>query len=861
MHNIFEMPYVKPDAQHFRDESDVNPDADDGEILTHQDSTIEPDAVVFPLQLFQDYLDRIEFSVKATRLAGSFWGYLAFLLILIMVVVFEGGATSAFEFNNLANSYARTKGSFNPNSPGYQHIQTVADWWDWLQLDMLPQYNRQNWYNLQDGTPVNLTADDTLGRIQMARYNLIVGSLRFVQKRVTTDSCSIPSSTYRLGARCFAYFNSDNEDESSSAYLDNSMTIPWLSRVPGMYNQYDGSGIVVDLLPNQTTEEWTAIVNTLKADLWINQNTRMVQMVINTVNPGMGMWMSTNLNFEFSPSGVIYKDITVRSFSLRYPIVSVLLLAFLGWGSLHYLMGAMFFTVKEALDRAAFIEWWRKWRKHSSQQESTPPKELSQCSIMLKQARLRFSCIFKCWTRWRTIDVCQAVCMVWWLYNTSNFLHEIYRFNPDMLSTEFLDLSKITISRNTSTLLQGPMFFLVVLKSIRYMQMNSFLSVISDTIFIGAADMGYFGVSFLCLYVAFLFWSHATFTGLVPELSTPVHAINTNVEYFMGIIDVNSLYEADRWIGPLFAILYIVVMTLAMCNVYIGIINVAYEEATKLQNRPQPFRDAKTSISRVEFFNAALSFLAYIEKIFLVISLNMCCTTCRGLAVEQEEWDEMRWAHRLKLVFSSTLVWLFKLVFLFQLTPVSEKNPSDVVKIYTNHVVLSAVVEKFLKKATVEHEESDSSQEYSVGITYEAVRSIVGNMDSFVEEAQLWNGPAEGRLEKASEEYTIQTCFEELAHAAKCITVAQCTSDPARPKQVYKTGSPEKTSKYQLLRSQRQDDLSTMPARIEWVMTVHDFPESVRIRNVTFDVTCTSRDVPKADIFGCDNANQGQDQN
>ena len=58
----------------------------------------------------------------------------------------------------------------------------------------------------------------------------------------------------------------------------------------------------------------------------------------------------------------------------------------------------------------------------------------------------------------------------------------------------------------------------------------------------------YFAITFACLYVAFMFWSHVTFTGLVPELSTPVTAINTNVEYFMGIIDVNALYTSDRWI-------------------------------------------------------------------------------------------------------------------------------------------------------------------------------------------------------------------------------------------------------------------------------------------------------------------------
>lgn len=822
--NLFHTPTVV--AQGKRDEGDApeNEGVATGE-LEDQD---------FPLLMFNDYVHRVNFEVKGSRMANSFWGYLIFLMILLLVVVLNGGATAAFELNSLAQGYARVKGSFNENSPGYEDMQSVAEFWDWLQYDMLPNYYRHDWYQMTGSTPVELTADDTLGTYQMARQNLIVGALRILQKRVPTDGCSINTDSYREGAHCYSYFGSGgtaDEDKTQYgagySYTETTETVPWVSHIPGRYTDYEEGGFVVDFAPNQTAADWTAKLNGLKDNLWIDYNTRMVQVVVNTYNPGMERWMSTNLNFEFSASGVLYRDILVRSFTPEFPLGALLLLAILGWGSIHYMTGAIFYTLREAKMTAEFLEWNEKC-KHPDTVVSGGTK----CKFYAKG-------LMRCWSVWRSIDLAQAVCMLYWLWYTSKFIAEVYDFNPDMVQLSFLNVLKLVAPVHTSTMLQGPMFFLVVMKSIRYMQMSNSLSIITNTIQIGGPDMGYFAITFACLYVAFMFWSHVTFTGLVPELSTPVTAINTNVEYFMGIIDVNALYTSDRWIGPVFAVTYIFVMTLTLVNVYIAIVSVAYAEAMAEHEKPNPFRDQETSISSSAFFRAAFTLLAYLEKIMLVFTLNLCCTTCKGLPVSAEEWQEMPVTEKLKIVLNQTCIWLFKLLLLFQFTPLTADAPSDRAKLYKHHMVIHAALQLWTKNKSLN----------KLGITYQAVESLIGDMEPFLASYKVWNGPPDERLGEGSEDALVKNYFEELTHAVKCIKMARVTEDPARPKAAYTRGSTVDRSRYRLLQQQRLQDLTAERAPYHDVMTIDDFPDNIKSQNVIFSVDYFSRDVPTPDFL------------
>ena len=212
-------------------------------------------------------------------------------------------------------------------------------------------------------------------------------------------------------------------------------------------------------------------------------------------------------------------------------------------------------------------------------------------------------------------------------------------------------------------------------------------------------------------------------------------------------------------------------MTLTLVNVYIAIVSVAYAEAMAEHEvrqcsahswqtlnllcvqKPNPFRDQETSISSSAFFRAAFTLLAYLEKIMLVFTLNLCCTTCKGLPGSAEEWQEMPVTEKLKIVLNQTCIWLFKLLLLFQFTPLTADAPSDRAKLYKHHMVIHAALQLWTKNKSLN----------KLGITYQAVESLIGDMEPFLASYKVWNGPPDERLGEGSEDALVKNYFEELS--------------------------------------------------------------------------------------------------
>ena len=68
-------------------------------------------------------------------------------------------------------------------------------------------------------------ADDTLCKVTIQRYNMIVGAMRIQQKRVTPDDmCSIPGNSKRDGDVCYGYLFPENESKDSFVGASTSTT-------------------------------------------------------------------------------------------------------------------------------------------------------------------------------------------------------------------------------------------------------------------------------------------------------------------------------------------------------------------------------------------------------------------------------------------------------------------------------------------------------------------------------------------------------------------------------------------------------------------------------------------------------------
>jgi len=103
---------------------------------------------------------------------------------------------------------------------------------------------------------------------------------------------------------------------------------------------------------------------------------------------------------------------------------------------------------------------------------------------------------------------------------------------------------------------------------------------------------------------------------------------------------------------------------------------------------------------------------------------------------------------------------LFKLGFLFQFTPLTADSPDDRVKLYKHHMVIHAATELWTKMAI----NGDSKKSIDdLGITYQAVESLIGDMEPFLASYKVWNGPPDARLDEGSEDALVKNYFEELS--------------------------------------------------------------------------------------------------
>ena len=118
-----------------------------------------------------------------------------------------------------------------------------------------------------------------------------------------------------------------------------------------------------------------------------------------------------------TPYNSCHASLTTLAKSQQLP--SVIFAAFpphlptLIFAALNVSKSGRFYTLREAKMTAEFLEWNEKC-KHPDTVVSGGTK----CKFYAKG-------LMRCWSVWRSIDLAQAVCMLYWLWYTSKFIAEV----------------------------------------------------------------------------------------------------------------------------------------------------------------------------------------------------------------------------------------------------------------------------------------------------------------------------------------------------------------------------------------------------------------------------------------------------
>merc|ERR1712166_1047127 len=164
-----------------------------------------------------DYVNTICNDQRRQRLLVSFVGHILHIALYLILLFITTESSRVADLGEVSRVMAGT------TSDEWNNMESLDDWYLWLQTRMLPSFYKQDWYTMHDSAGVVDTAfgngtgtreceaGDTLCKVYIQQYNMIVGSMRIQQKRVhPSDICSIASNSYREGDVCYGYLMPEN---------------------------------------------------------------------------------------------------------------------------------------------------------------------------------------------------------------------------------------------------------------------------------------------------------------------------------------------------------------------------------------------------------------------------------------------------------------------------------------------------------------------------------------------------------------------------------------------------------------------------------------------------------------------------
>eukprot|EP00656_Telonema_subtile_P003387 TRINITY_DN1154_c0_g1_i2.p1 TRINITY_DN1154_c0_g1~~TRINITY_DN1154_c0_g1_i2.p1 ORF type:complete len:858 (+),score=171.18 TRINITY_DN1154_c0_g1_i2:21-2594(+) len=736
-------------------------------IKDSKDEGDEPSSAhVYPAEFVSDYLESIVEGQRMKRLTVSFYGYLMYLVVVFVLYFIAVEPSQIYDLETVSNKLGRT------TSDAWEKMDTLSDFWDWFQNQLLPNFYQEYWYKMlnSDGTNYVGTsatgyrpfeASDTLGTSKFFRYNLIVGALRLQQKRVTKDSCNIPSKSYRVGDHCYPYLTADNEDTATFTgaaaatytFTIDSSNSEWWGSIPGQFDSYGPGGFNADFPPAQNKTAWTSQLNSLKDNIWLGYPTRMVSIAVNSYNAGLDMWAHTMFLFEFSASGTIYHKVQSRTFTMEYSargdsanIPRNVLFAITFWFSIHYMINSFWHLTVDVRRDARFRNW-------CSQQESEPP---SCCNKFLNYLRA----IGYYLNAWRLLDIITSTFIFAWLALRIKTVILKQDFDPDMTTTAFVpETAAIASSIATSNQLMGLIMWLMLLKSFKFMEMNKNLAVIWNALVLCMDMLAYFTVAFFIIFVGFAFWGHVTFGSDLQAFATPVQALNTCIDMLIGNGDLPSLYAANRVMGPIFYFLYTVVMTLILVNVFIAIICEAYTVARDDAQLPPAFI-GKLEIDKLAMASvASVGLRSYLKKLGMFLTFNLCFTSQIGLELPRSQrWVDVALKDRMCMVFKNQACYFFHAVFLTRFSPLEDEAFSRDHQVYENATILRLCLDRLAEKAELE-----DAHTAAIAVDDGPMTLMFGHIKHVNQKLECWQGPKQLRFPDGSLDKTLRVSVFELA--------------------------------------------------------------------------------------------------
>ncbi|XP_048586750.1 uncharacterized protein LOC5520842 isoform X2 [Nematostella vectensis] len=507
-----------------------------------------------------------------------------FLIFLLLVVVVCYG-------NRKSTRYLMTQGMEQLFSK-FETVTSPEKFWEWTDSTLLPALYEPQWYN---GKPFEYDE----GFIS-SREAFVVGMPRLRQVRLKPDPlCQVESHEPMLAHmfhRCLPLYKHSKEDKTPwnmpmwkpVRNLTRSMSIlklqdicpkPWRYQsasalhslsFTGLDLVYDGGGYVADLGYNM----WQAkeVISNLQKNNWIDDKTGGVFVEFTVFEPTTSLFSAVKYLYERFRTGGTNTRATVRTLVL-YASADTNMQSFFQVCQLMLMLMILFFLFVE------FGKIYRQGREY--------PKQF-----------------------WNWMELIQILCtvaaIVMFFFKekyTSEFVQRV-RDNPfETSSTDY-----IVLWSDCEIYLLSLVIFIITIKFLRLIRFNRSICQMTGTITKSAKSIANFFIVFVAVLLAFTQLGFLAFGSRSTPYSSFFQSLRSCLQMVLGgDMHFFELQDINRILGPAFAFVYMLSMTMILLNMFLAILNDSYEETKEFEG--ESFGDADLAEFMSEYFRTHIGYL------------------------------------------------------------------------------------------------------------------------------------------------------------------------------------------------------------------------------------------------------------
>ncbi|KAH8262915.1 hypothetical protein KR044_002021 [Drosophila immigrans] len=385
------------------------------------------------------------------------------------------------------------------------------------------------------GTPNRTHLD---GRVFL-HENLLLGPPRLRQIRVRRDTCFVNDAFIRYFNTCYDSYSAGAEEIIPSHGGAPFRTMKELDSTPlwTLLNFYATGGYTVDLTYDKETN--LKIIKDLKKNHWLDRGSRLCLIEFNLYNENTDIFQSAKFIAEIPPTGGVLPQSqlqTVKHFSFITDASLFMSVVFILW----YIM-VVYYTINE----------FNEVRKSGL-------KRYAKSLLNILDSVILLCCYLALvYNIWHTIKVRTLIS---WAKTSESYqsLDTLCFWN-----TIYVDMMAI-------------LAFLVWIKIFKFISFNKTLVQFTTTLKRCAKDLAGFSLMFAIVFLAYAQLGLLLFGTKHPDFRNFITSILTMIRMILGDFQYNLIEQANRVLGPIYFLTYILLVFFILLNMFLAIIMETY---------------------------------------------------------------------------------------------------------------------------------------------------------------------------------------------------------------------------------------------------------------------------------------------